>query len=57
MCEESDKTVKNPLLKWADLASEIEYLKNSKLFERYNQVFEYEIIRIRVMVFFPKWTN
>ena len=55
--EESDKTVENPLLKFVNLASMPEYFKNMQLFERYNQVFEYEILRIRVMAVFPKWTN
>ena len=54
--KESDKIVENPLPKWAYLAYSWVDLKNSKLFERYDQVFEDEILRIPVMAFFPKWT-
>ena len=52
--EESDKMVENPLPKLAHLA----YIsKKMQLFERYDQVFEDEILRIRVMAIFPKWSN
>ena len=54
---ESDKMVETPLPKLADLAYSWEYFKNMQLCERYNQVFEYEILKIRVMIVFPKWTN
>ena len=49
--------VENPLPKCVDLAYSNYYFKNSQLFERYDHVFEDEIIRIHVMVIFPKWTN
>ena len=55
--EESDKTVENPLSKLAYLNYTREYFKNTQLFERYDQVFEDEILRIHVMVIFPKWMN
>ena len=49
--------VENPLPKWDDLTKPQEYLKNLQLFERYDQVFEDEILRIHVMAVFSKWTN
>ena len=55
--EESDKTVENPLPKWADLDYSREKFKPLLLYERYDQVFEDEILKICVMVIFPKWTN
>ena len=55
--EELDKTVENPLPKLAYLAYLWEYFKNMQLCERYNQVFEDEIIIICVMDVFLKWTN
>ena len=54
---ESDKMVENPLPKSIDLAYSQEYFKTPQLCERYDQVFEDEIMRIRVMVIFSKWTN
>ena len=53
---ESNKTVETPLPKWVDLAYSREYFKHSQLYERYDQIIEDEIMRIRVMTIFPKWT-
>ena len=55
--EESNKMVENPLPKLTYLFYSWEYFKNMELVDRYNQVFEDEILRIRVMDIFPKWTN
>ena len=55
--EESEKKVENPLPQWVYLSQWHAYFKNYHLFRRYDQLFEYEIIRIRVLVIFPKWMN
>ena len=57
ICEELDKTVENPLPTLADLAYLQEYFKTPQMYEIYDKVFEDEIIRIRVMAIFSKWTN
>ena len=55
--EESDKTIENPLPKWVALSYCRVDFKNSQLVERYDQVFEDEILKIRVMVVFQNWPN
>ena len=52
--EESTKIVENPLPKWDYLFYSRADLKNSQLFERYDQFLEDEIFRIHVMHVFLK---